>query len=109
MILAMEMESLVADLGAGRVDSAPSLGVARELLAANRYDVVLLDVELAGVKSFELAELAQEQGVPVIFVSGYGSHVELPERLAGAATIGKPVDRQLLSAKLSELNLRGTE
>ncbi|MFO0790339.1 MAG: HWE histidine kinase domain-containing protein [Pirellulales bacterium] len=105
MILTMELEGLLAAIGFDGVDSAPNNSQSWELLAAQAYDVAILDVNLAGQTTFELAEFALQRNVPVIFVTGYGTHVDMPESLAGAPRLSKPIDRDMLVATLHELKV----
>nr|WP_122012136.1 response regulator transcription factor [Maliibacterium massiliense] len=46
---------------------------AADLLAENRYDLVLLDVMLPGVDGYELMEYIRPMDMPVIFITAKGS------------------------------------
>jgi light-regulated signal transduction histidine kinase (bacteriophytochrome)/CheY-like chemotaxis protein len=107
MILTMEMERLLTEMGCAGVDSVPNNEEGFKQLRDVKYAVAILDVNLGKATSFELAEAALACGVPVLFVTGYGSHVDLPTSLAGAPCLSKPIDRDLLATRLSELNLGG--
>ena len=109
MILTMEMEGLLTGLGAERVDSVPDVTIARKLLDKNEYAVAILDVNLGGTTSFELAEAAVAAGVAVLFVSGYGANIDLPPTLAGVKCLPKPIDRDMLAAKLAEMNVGASD
>lgn len=107
MILTMELEELLTTLGFAAVDSMPNNTKAWGLLKSKSYAVAILDINLAGQTSFELAELALKHKVPVIFVTGYGAHVDVPESLAGVPRLSKPVDRNVLAAQLHQLKIGG--
>src|SRR3954452_20820442 len=72
MLVAMNIEDMLLELGhevaglASRLD--PALALARE----SRFDAAMLDVTLAGERSFPVADLLIERGVPFLFATGYG-------------------------------------
>ncbi|MGK7295350.1 MAG: hypothetical protein ACNS61_05875 [Candidatus Wenzhouxiangella sp. M2_3B_020] len=66
--------------GASVVGPAASASEARDLVSrVERLDGAMLDVNLRGETSFELADMLLERGVPVLFTSGYDRGV-VPER-----------------------------
>jgi CheY-like chemotaxis protein len=72
MLVAMNIEDMLLDLGhevaglAGRLDAAMAL--AREA----EFDLAMLDVNLAGETSFPVAEILASRGIPFLFATGYG-------------------------------------
>ena len=72
MLVAMNIEDMLLDLGhevagiASRLE--PALSLAREA----SFDAALLDVNLAGSQSFPVAEILRDRGVPFLFATGYG-------------------------------------
>ena len=72
MLVAMNIEDMLLDLGhevaalASRLESA--LALARE----GSFDIAMLDVNLAGQASFPVADLLRERGIPYLFATGYG-------------------------------------
>ena len=72
MLVAMNIEDMLLELGhevaglAGRLDAA--LALAREA----EFDLAMLDVNLAGETSFPVAEILAERGIPFLFATGYG-------------------------------------
>ena len=72
MLVAMNIEDMLLDLGhevaglAGRLDAA--LQLAREA----EFDLAMLDVNLAGEASFPVAEVLAERQIPFVFATGYG-------------------------------------
>ena len=57
--------------GGYEVDAAPDLGNARELLLSRGYDLVLSDGRLPDGTGMELADQAQEKGIPALILTGY--------------------------------------
>ena len=72
MLVAMNIEDMLLDLGhevaglAGRLE--PALSLAQEA----DFDAAMLDVNLAGVPSFPVAKILRERGIPFLFATGYG-------------------------------------
>ena len=72
MLVAMNIEDMLLDLGhevagiAGRL--APALALAGEA----EIDLAMLDVNLAGEPSFPVADLLAARGIPYLFATGYG-------------------------------------
>lgn len=103
LILAMEYEGMLRDLGYGNIVSAPNEWSARAEIEAYEFSFALLDINLAGNTSFALAELLQEKGVPLAFASGYHSDFEPPSTLTNVPRINKPIERADLEKFICEL------
>ncbi|HWH17818.1 MAG TPA: response regulator [Allosphingosinicella sp.] len=72
MLVAMNIEDMLLELGhevagiASRLE--PALALARE----SALDAALLDVNLAGSQSFPVAAALRDRGIPFLFATGYG-------------------------------------
>ena len=72
MLVAMNIEDMLLDLGhevaglASRLE--PALALARE----GDFDLAMLDVNLADQTSFPVARILDERGIPFLFATGYG-------------------------------------
>ncbi len=89
-LLLCELEDLVLQLGFEIASTAVSVDIALSHLDAGLMpDLALLDLNLNGASSEPIADQLVALGVPVIFVSGYGSG-GLSERFAGAEVVQKP-------------------
>ena len=93
VVLAMELERMLTDLGVDTVDSLPNAERAITAVQNNNYDCGILDVNLGKDTSFQIAELLQGKGVPVILASGYDSKYQLPDTLFGIPRLTKPVGK----------------
>lgn len=106
MILAMEMESLLIGLGFrnvfsfGRAENCWSEWKDRKLAGVI---IAILDVNLGGNTSFELAEKLLTAGVHVVFVSGYDQHFPTPESLLQVPRLRKPVEQDELAEAIGDL------
>jgi DNA-binding response OmpR family regulator len=102
-VLVVEDEYFVAsdsaralrDHGARILGPVPDVQRAREVLAGDSPDVVLLDVNLKGEMVYELAEELRQHGVPMIFATGYDASF-LPATLRGAPCLQKPFENHEL-------------
>ncbi len=101
MLVAMNIEDMLLDLGhevaglAGRLDAALSL--AREA----DFDLAMLDVNLAGETSFPVAALLAERGIPFLFATGYGIK-GISEEYRGRPVLQKPFRARDLDLALRE-------
>jgi DNA-binding LytR/AlgR family response regulator len=66
-------------------------------------DVALLDINVAGERSYPLADLLLAKGVPFAFCSGYGENAGLPARLSHIPLVAKPFDRDDLVSTVTAL------
>ncbi len=72
-LIAMMAEDLIETLGHRVVITAASLGEAHLACAAPLFDAALLDVNLNGESSMEVATLLKACGCPFAFTTGYGA------------------------------------
>jgi DNA-binding response OmpR family regulator len=71
-LVAMLLEDLLADLGCEVIGPAMRLHEGLALADRNGLDAAILDINLAGERSYPIADLLDEKGVPTLFVTGYG-------------------------------------
>lgn len=97
-LVSMLLEEFLDELGCVVVATAARLGDALAKAGSLVVDVAVLDVNLAGVMSYPVAEALQARGVPFVFSTGYGAS-GLPDALRGALVLSKPYrQRQLAEA-----------
>ena len=101
MLVAMNIEDMLLDLGhevaglAGRLDAALSLAGEAE------FDVAMLDVNLAGETSFPVAAVLAERNIPFLFATGYGIK-GIAEEYRDRPVLQKPFRARDLDAALRE-------
>ncbi len=78
--------------------AAATVDQALALLRDHSFDVAVLDLNLDGEASYQVADALAERGIPYVFSSGYGA---LPRG-------GSYVDRPFLKKPYSESQLLGT-
>ncbi|WP_262272356.1 response regulator [Microvirga yunnanensis] len=109
-VLIVEDEYFIADdiaqvlerAGAAVVGPAPTREAALALLASERVDLAVLDVELHGKPVFPVADSLRARAIPFIFATGY-SQAFLPAAYRDVATWEKPFDAYVLAVALANL------
>ena len=99
-LVVMLIEDVLAELGWTLVGPATRLADALALAQAEAIDAALLDVNLDGEPSWEVAATLRARGVPFIFTTGYDGATVLPEALKGARVLGKPFRIEDIEAEL---------
>lgn len=99
MLVAMNLEDDLLSLGYHVVGPAMRLEAALELARSAEIDVAVLDINLHGGRSYPVATLLQERGVPFVFATGYG-HTEQIDAFAKVTTLTKPYRSEDLAKAL---------
>jgi CheY-like chemotaxis protein len=106
LIIAMELESLLGTLGCVVLDTAPTVKRALRAVGHQQPDVAVLDMNLQGERATPVADALQEQCIPFVLVTGYGSE-RLPEKaLRDAPCLRKPVNGKQLASAIYEVLAR---
>ncbi len=101
MHLAMMLEDVLGHAGY-RVLKAARLPAALQLADRERIDAAILDINLAGMPVFPLADALRERGIPFLFASGYGA-AGLPADYCGHPILQKPFTIEPLLRLLARL------
>jgi light-regulated signal transduction histidine kinase (bacteriophytochrome) len=96
------LEEILKRLGWLFVGPATSVSDALELARTGSFDAALLDVNLNGEMSWEVARVLAERGVPFVFSTGYNMQTVLPKDLSGTAVISKPFRISEVEGKIRE-------
>lgn len=97
-IISRDSTALVEAAGDEVVAVEPTVAGALSRLETERFDLVLLDVNLRGEFSDNVALRLTELGIPFVFLTGYGSKDQELQTLDSLGIITKP----LTEAKLAE-------
>jgi CheY-like chemotaxis protein len=89
-LIALDAEQILKELGARNVEIAANLADAEHRADQRRFDVALLDVNINGEMSFDLAHRLRQQGVPVVFATGYDLHDRGRAEADVAVYVNKP-------------------
>lgn len=99
-LIAMDVEDALRNLGAASIVSAPSVQAALDELVKSVPDCAVLDINLAGETSIQLAEALLSQSVPFIFATGYRESSMIPQKFSHVPIVRKPVSSNALAEKL---------
>ena len=89
-LVSMMVEDMLMDLGCEIVGPFARLDQAITAVNAGaQVDLALLDVNLGGERSFPLAEILAEKGVPFVFTTGYDES-GMPDPWRGRPSLRKP-------------------
>jgi two-component sensor histidine kinase len=106
-LIAMELVTALQDMGWSIAGPVHSLRQGLSLLQQDEHiDVAILDVNLAGLSVFPLAEALQARGVPFVFCSGYDV-VDAENRFLDVPVLQKPIDMAVLERELAEILAAG--
>jgi CheY-like chemotaxis protein len=103
MLVAMNIEDMLLELGHEVAGLASRLGPALALAGESRFDAAMLDVNLAGEPSFPVADLLIERGIPFLFATGYGRQ-GIDERYRDRPMLQKPFRTEELGRALAAIS-----
>ena len=104
LLIALETESTLLDLGAESVEVVSTVSAALDLLRSFRPDFAVLDYNLGRETSVAIAERLSDIGVPFLFVTGYGDSSAIDARFRHLPIVSKPYDAKTLIRKLAGTN-----
>lgn len=96
------IEDMLEDLGCVAAACVARADTALRALDAQDFDVAILDVNIGGQTSFEVARALRRRGVPFIFATGYGE-TGLPDEYRDAPVLQKPFALEDLEAALARV------
>jgi len=104
--LATDTARAIEGAGAQVLGPCATEDAARTEIAEAAPTAAVLDINLRGGRSFDLANDFQRDGVPFVFITGYDQEV-IPERFEGVTRLQKPVEfRHVIAAIEEALHLR---
>lgn len=89
MLILMNVEIALGDLGCTAICSAANVADALALIAERSFDAALLDVNLGGEKSYPVADVLSQRDIPFAFSTGYSDHGNRTD-LANRPVLAKP-------------------
>lgn len=102
-IIAMMLEDMLTDLGHEVAATAGRLDRAMKLVAAQPFDLAIVDINLNGEETYPLAAILMDLGVPFIFSTGYSAN-GLKEEWRAMPLLQKPFEVQSLANAISRLS-----
>jgi DNA-binding NtrC family response regulator len=98
LLVAMEMEDVLRDLGCEIVGPFGRLAEAIKAAFSEVLDGAIIDLNLRGEMSFPLIEELQRKSVPCVLCSGYADLPEMRTQLGAIPKLGKPCNHDHLVA-----------
>jgi len=102
-LVAMQIEGALAAAGCTVVGPAARVSDGLDLAGRGAIDAALLDIDVAGERSFPVAERLAERGVPFAFCTGYEDAELIPERFRDAPVLPKPFAAPQILAAVERL------
>lgn len=99
-LVAFMIEDMLGELGCRVSHLATRLQEGLSMARDAEVDFALLDVNLAGEKSFPIADVLAGRGIPFAFVTGYGQRGVEP-RYAAVPVVQKPFQKSEIDRILS--------
>jgi CheY-like chemotaxis protein len=97
--LAADIAGVLRSRGADVIGPVGTVNEAERLVSDCDPDCVILDINLRGDMSYEVADRLAGSGIPFLFATGY-SEDAIPERFSAVPQIQKPIDAELLGSVL---------
>nr|WP_294528187.1 HWE histidine kinase domain-containing protein [uncultured Rhodopila sp.] len=104
-LISILLEQVLEDQNWEVVGPAARVPAALALAASERIDAALLDINLDGEMSWDVARELRKRGIPFSFSTGYGSAADLPEDLADVFVLKKPFQITDVENRLQEMLL----
>jgi DNA-binding response OmpR family regulator len=104
-LLATDICRELRELGATVLGPAPTPFYATQLIGERKIDAAVLDVRLHGTTVFEVADMLNSRGVPILFATAY-DRKDMPVRFRGANLLEKPLDRHKLLSEILAMTRR---
>jgi CheY-like chemotaxis protein len=98
-IVSFLLEDMLSELGCRVIGLASNVRQALAMLAQERPDAAVLDVNLRGELAFPIADRLQSDAVPFLFATGYGAP-GIPERWRQCPVVQKPFRLSELASAL---------
>lgn len=93
-LIAINLENILLDFGADRVETAVNIEKAISLLENFRPDIAILDINIGSETSMSFAMKLLKENIPFIFATGYADNSMIPRGMRDIPIIHKPFDEQ---------------
>ena len=100
VVIRMMVADMLEELGYAVAAEAGKVDEALTILQSTKFDLAILDVNLAGHSIYPVVQAIQALNRPFILATGYGA---LPDELQGNPTISKPFQIEQLSEMIQRI------
>ncbi|MET0544728.1 MAG: HWE histidine kinase domain-containing protein [Caulobacterales bacterium] len=102
LVIAIDIETMLSDLGAAHIDTAATAAEALRIIAASRPDVCVLDINLGAGTSFAVADELKKRAIPFVFATGYGDQTSVLSEAENVPVVRKPYTIDALADALKQ-------
>jgi CheY-like chemotaxis protein len=102
-LVALTVRDMLFAMGAKSVEVATNAAEGVAAACERRFDAAVLDVNLEGETSDDVAHELETRGVPVVYATGYGRSAV---HTAAGPVIGKPYTEETLASALAKAAAR---
>jgi CheY-like chemotaxis protein len=102
MLIAADVEAMLADHGIDKVTTTPSAADAFRKLKDFTFDVAILDVNLGSGTSLPIAEELIRRNIPFVFATGYSDKAIIPASFS-APVVRKPYEAAALISAVTKV------
>ncbi|WBY17361.1 HWE histidine kinase domain-containing protein [Erythrobacteraceae bacterium WH01K] len=102
LIIALDVEGLLGDLGVAKVRVASSVDQALAMLDEKKPDWAILDFNLGETTSEPVAEKLAASGVPFVLATGYGEMADRYGETGASGVLQKPYGKDELEKALAD-------
>jgi len=99
-LISMLTEDMLGNLGYEVGSAVATLKDGVKAAADGNFDIAVLDINLRGEKSYPIADILIERGIPFVFTSGYAAK-GVDQRYSKTPTLQKPFTQESLKSVLS--------
>ena len=103
-LIRMMIAEMLEDLGHRVVAETSRIDEALKLAEAAKFDLALLDVNVAGSSILPVADVIERRGLPVLFVTGYAT-TGLPEPFGSRCVLHKPFEAHRLQKAIDAVGM----
>jgi CheY-like chemotaxis protein len=101
-LVLMMIEGMLADSGFRHVETATTVTKALALLSAQQFDAAMIDLNLRGENSYEVADQLVAKRIPFFFCTG-NSASDMSEEYRSHPALRKPFDERGLAKIFSQI------
>jgi PAS domain S-box-containing protein len=101
MLVALDLQESLRSLGYNVVGPYARLAEAIEGAETQAVDFAILDLNLNGEMTYDLAEQLEKRGIPIVFTTGYEADM-ITSRFQNCRVLNKPVVKDTLESLLKE-------
>jgi len=102
-LVVLQLQCLLEEVGCVVVGRASPIAPALKLALSEKIDAAVLDIDLNGTPSWDVADALTARSIPYVLATGYSSDEALPERFRSVPKLLKPFSTDGFTAALRNL------